>query len=84
MKVKVTGGWSLGLEDQEKRYTDGEVFDAPDEVAKAWIANGQAVAVKAVGESANKAVTGSQNKAVTAPKAVKAANKAQKKKGPRS
>lgn len=71
MKVKVTGGWSLGLEDQQKRYTDGEVFDAPDEVAQQWIANGQAVAVKAVVASANKAVASSSNKALTAPKVVK-------------
>jgi hypothetical protein len=69
MKVKVTGGWSLGLEDQERRYSDGETFDAPDELAEQWIAAGQAVAVKAMSGSANKAVTSSPNKsAISAPK----------------
>lgn len=77
MKVKVTGGWSLGIEDKPERYTDGEIFDAPDELAAQLIANGQAVAVKAVADSQNKAVASGEtpNKALKAPKITKTVKK---------
>lgn len=71
MKVKVNAGWQLGIEG-EAVHQPGDIFNAPDEMAEAWIANGQAVAVKAVAASENKAVTASKNKSVTrAPKVVK-------------
>lgn len=62
MKVKVNPGWQLGIEG-EAVHQPGDIFNAPDEMAEAWIANGQAVAVKAVAESENKAVKASKNKA---------------------